>query len=439
MDHKQALTWRKGLILSATFLFSILIATTSCKKKETTLGQNVINNNDLLNSWGVDTFSLETYTFEEDSVISDDPAFGILGNQNDPEFGTVNSEIYTQFQLEQNSPNFGDLAQIQVDSFVLGLEYVGFYGKNDVDLFVEVFEINDANAFADDDYYTFSTHMTTGVDLVETGKNTIRFNTSDITVIGNDTVDAQVRIPLDTNKAWQIINDTQNSPGSFTDDEAFKTYFKGLHIRTVGTPMPGEGGVFYFNMNDPLSKLTMYYKIDGVPHTFDFTINSDERDFNHVDVTNTGTDVQTVLDTPAQGMDQYYAQAFKNRAVVKIPGLSNIPNNAVVHKAVLELPIQYQTGALYPPGSDVSVATWAKAGDNALVNVGVVGSFSSTAKHFEIDVRNYVQNIINGEIENTGLVFSPILFITSADRIIFNGPQTTNKEKPKLRILYTEF
>jgi hypothetical protein len=37
------------------------------------------------------------------------------------------------------------------------------------------------------------------------------------------------------------------------------------------------------------------------------------------------------------------------------------------------------------------------------------------------------------------LVFSPRFFITSGDRIVFNGQNTINKKKPQLIITYTEY
>ena len=66
--------WRKGLVLSATFLFALFLVV-SCKKKDSLLGQNSLDSNELLNSGGIDTFSLNTFSIFEDSVITDNPAF----------------------------------------------------------------------------------------------------------------------------------------------------------------------------------------------------------------------------------------------------------------------------------------------------------------------------------------------------------------------------
>ena len=103
--------WRKGIVLSATFLFSLFLAF-SCKKKVNPLGQNSIDQNEIMNSGGVDTFKLTTFSYLDDSIISDNVPFAILGSYLDPVFGSYKSEIYTQFRLSGLSPDFGDLNTI---------------------------------------------------------------------------------------------------------------------------------------------------------------------------------------------------------------------------------------------------------------------------------------------------------------------------------------
>ena len=171
-----------------------------------------------------------------------------------------------------------------------------------------------------------------------------------ISVVGNDTISPQLRIPLDNSLGDRFIQDAWDTPDIFNDNNEFINYFKGLHIRTILSPLSGDGGVFYFDMNDPSSKITMYYTDgSGDSREFDFVINSECADFNHVDITNS-LNVSTVIADTISGMQEFYAQSFKSRAVIQIPGLDNIPANAVIHKANLTLPIQYQTASIYDPG-----------------------------------------------------------------------------------------
>jgi hypothetical protein len=146
-----------------------------------------------------------------------------------------------------------------------------------------------------------------------------------------------------------------------------------------------------------------------------------------------------VISDTVSGQKEFYAQAFKSRAVVQIPGISNIPKKSIIHKAELYLPVQYQTGTKYAPGFDISVATRPKDDPNGLLSVGVLGTYSDFGKYYKVDLQNYLQTVVSGLAPNNELIFSPRFFITSADRIIFNGPNTTNKVKPKLVITYTEY
>lgn len=394
-----------------------------------------MNPEDLLNSAQVDTFTLNTFSIAEDSLISDNPAYAVLGSYNDPKFGTVNANFYTQLRLSGLNPNFGDVSTITIDSVMLGLEYAGFYGEFSSQK-VEVYEMTEAINI-DSVYYSFSTKTTTSADLVEPGNGTFTPDPDGITVIGADTVDTQLRIKLKNALGTQLINEAASGGTNFTSNENFLSYFKGLHVRVNNaSQLPGKGGVFYFNLNDPLSKMTVYYTQDGSQKTFDFLINSECADFNHVDIDNTGKPVQNVIDNPSSGQVEYYTQAFKSRAVVKMAGLKNLPTNAIIHKAELILPIQYQTGAKYLPPNELSVSAMI---NGKLSGIGVFGLYDYAFKHYTVDVRNYMQALVSGQISTDELILSPRLFITSAERVIFSGPYSTNKKKPKLVVTYTKF
>lgn len=435
MINNQNITWRKVFVLSATFLLALLVGI-SCKKKDNNLGLNTLDQNELLNSASVDTFSLVTFTIEDDSVITKDPAYAVLGNYNDPKFGTMEAGFYTQLRLSGVNPNFGG-NPITVDSIVLGLEYSGYYGDFSP-LELEVVEITESLS-SDSTYYAFSTLNVNSTNLIEPGYETVTPDPDGVTVIGQDTVDTQLRIRLKNSLASTLINEALTG-SSFASNDAFLTYFKGLRVRTTNGPMPnGKGGVFYFNLNDPLSKMTIYYTQDGTAKKYDFVINTSCVDFNHVEINNAGKPVQTVINDTVSGMNEFYAQAFKSRAIVQIPGLSNLPKKIVVHKAELYLPVQYQTGSKYSPGFDISVASRPESNPNAFASIGVLGTYSEFQKHFKIDLRAYIQGVATGLAPNNELILSPRFFITSAERIIFNGPNTTNKKKPQLIITYTEY
>jgi len=428
--------WRRGWFLSATFLLVVLLSI-GCKKKNRQLGTDVLDDNDLITSGVVDTFSIYTSSYRTDSVQSSNRFFGILGSCNDPEFGTVNSEIYTQFRLINTSPIF-DIANITMDSVVLSLKYSGMYGSRG-DQTIEVYEIDEVMSDTTT-YYPFSTLPEKGNNLVVPGTETIFLDPNTVTFEDTIQVDPQLKIYLDTNLAWQLFNEATNNPATFANSDDFVQYFKGLKIKTVNGPQaPGEGGLFYFDLNDADSKLRIHYKVNGEARVYDLVINSNCADFNHIDFVE-NPQVTSVIQNPAFGQFEYYAQSYRSRAVVKIPGLSSIPPNAIVHTATLELPSQYQTGQPFEPGTEISVALFSSSTDSTLISDGsTLGLYNAGTKTFTINMRNYVQRIVSGELENTGFVVSPLLFSNTMDRIVFNGPETDKKLKPTFKITFSEF
>ena len=427
-----------------TTSFSLLIAlllitcATSCKKKDSALGKDILDDDTYLYGTTTDTFDILSYTIEEDSIITDNAANVILGSYTDPTFGKFNASFYTQIRLAGIDPNFGDPSTIIIDSFVLALKYVGYYGDLKPQTF-EVYELNE-DINVDSAYYAFTTKTTKPSNLVPLGLGTITPDPINKTIVGGDSLNPQLRIPLDTNLAKALITEATSGSATFSSNEAFLSYFKGIKIQTNnGTQASGNGGIFYFNLSDPASKMTIYFHQAGLSKTFDLLINSSCADFTHIDKDYTGTPIDQILQDSTLGNNAFYAQAFNLRAIVKIPGLSALSKNKIIHRAELHLPIQFQSFYRYKPGVNISVATRIKESETAYTSLGVLGTLDDFNKEFKIDLKQYVQAILNQDIENTGLILSPRYFINSSERIIFNGKNTNNKFAPRLVVTYTTY
>lgn len=423
----------------SSFAILCLVLLISCNKNKHEIGKPAIDQDLLLNGITTDTFDLITYTISEDSAITDNAPNVLLGSYIDPKFGKVDASFYTEFRLKSLNPNFGDIGTIVVDSCVLALQYVGYYGDLSSQTF-EVYELSDSLSM-DSVYYDFTTKPTKPGNLVPAGQGLITPKPLSNTVVDGDTLAPQLRIPIDTNFAKSLLQESTSGNGTFASNSHFQNFFKGfkLNVNNPGQTI-GQGGIFYFNINNnAASKLTIYYTQNGVKKSFDMVMNSYCSDFVHIETDNTGTPLEMVLQDSTKGLTIFYAQAFRQRAVIKIPGLNALPKNVIVHRADLSLPVQFQNGYRYKPGSTVSVAARLKQSDVKLTSLSVLGSFVDSKKEFSIDLRNYAQAIIANNIDNTGVVVSPVYFRNSAERIVFNGPNTTNKKKPKLILTYTTY
>jgi len=433
-----------SLIILLGFFF-----VTSCKKKTSMIGSNSIDGSELLYGNVVDTFSLSTYTEFEDSVITSTSSTGLLGSYNDPKFGEVNASFFTQFRLPSTNPNFGDINAITIDSFVLGLKYEGAYGSFEPQTF-EVHELSDTldlNTY----YYSFSDKTVASTNLIDPNKATL--TPSPVNKIYIDTVahDSQLRLFLDTNFARNLMLEANSGGTSFSSNDEFVKYFKGLKVSANNSFSSGQGAVLYFALNDASSKLTIYYKQDGINKTFNFLINSSSAKFSQVTIENSGKPVSDVVSNHALGQTNFYAQALKSRAVIDIPGIKNLPKNIVIHEATLTLPVQYELNELYTAGSNVSIATNLEKA-SSLYNIGT-GVLDETKLEYTLDVKSFVQSILTDErypvtidntnenllIEGTKLYVYPRYFNSTLNRIVFNGSNTITGNKPKLVIKYTEF
>lgn len=430
--------WRKVKILSATF-FCLLFLVISCKKDKNPLGENALPDGSSLSSDGVDTFSVRTYSITEDSTITKNPQFNLLGIYNDPELGKVEANFYTQFSLSGFSPDFGNLDDVIIDSMILAFRYGGggYYGTPEEQLF-EVYEL-DQKLSEDSTYYYFSTANVKPNNLVPTGNNEglIKPTPNDESIVNGISTNPQLRIPINPDFAKEMMQIASES----SSNEEFREKFNGLHVK-VNTPTPavGKGSILSLASANPASKLTVYFRQnDTVKNNFDFLITNQLIDFNHLEFDQTGSNLERVLEDTVLGQETFYAQGHKVRAKIEFPSLKDIPESAVLHSATLELPVNYFVGSDFYPSQTVTVAAKLFEGDDRRYLISENINYNLQRRAYIIDLIPYIQGIISGEHVNDGIVVSPRLFNTSIERIIFNGSNTMNKKQPKLNIVYTTF
>lgn len=429
--------WRKMIPFFAAFFFlGFGLTVSSCKKKNNPIGKNLLNADDVLYSDGIDTFSIVTYTELEDSVITKNPEFNMIGSLNDATFGRVDASFYTQLLLSGFSPDFGILADISIDSAVLAFEFGGYYGKEAQQLF-EVYELAD-ELHSDSAYKSTSTVPIFLQNLVPTDNNQglIKPDYNSPAIVGNDTTVPLLRIPIDTVFARNLLTIAESA----TNDQDFLGQFKGLYVKTnSGFFSPNQGGVTYLSPTKKGSKLTVYYtKDDTLNQSFDFVMPSRAIDFNHVEFDHSGSAMEQLLTNPELGQNQFYAQALTSRAKIEFPSLESLPKDAIIHRATLEIPVDYFEGDDFYISSQVVVTSRLFEGDNNKYLISTV-DYNKNRRSYIVDLRNYMQNYLKGEIQNSGLYVSPRRYNTTVERIIFNGPNSTNKKQPKLNIVYTEF
>lgn len=433
--------WRKGLILSATFLLTISIF--SCKKEQSEVGSNINPNS--LNVITTDTFTLKTYSDELDSMTSDETSISLLGGINDPEFGKVDCGIVTQIRLSTEAPDFGNISDITVDSVVLSFVYSGikFYGNLDA-LSFEVYEITDELIRDDQEYYTFTPVNTTGGNLIVPGEeNIIPKPITDVTV-GEDTLKPQLRLKLNPSFGDYLLANVS----SMNTNENFVSFFKGFYIKVSGTSSlnSGKGGVLYFALEDVLSNMVLYYHNSTENNLkFTFNINSRCARFNKIDYDRTSTAVESILNNPELGQQKFYMQGSSIRAMVEVPYLMDLVKDKkrIINKAELYLVVQDFQQDVFNPSTSLFISKPSSKYVSDFTKDYPTFSFvnyNESEKHFRFLITQEVQAILNGEKENNGFRFYPPSFFgSSIERIIFSGGDSEFKNKTRLVITYTEY
>jgi len=452
----EIISKRKVVQLSATFLVITLLFA-SCKKEESTIGDSLQGEG--LNVVTSDTFSLITYSDELDSMESDETSVALLGAYNDPVFGQVDCGIVSQIRLSSQDPDFGELSDIVVDSVVLGLAYtaIKFYGNLD-DLTVEVYEVTEDLVRDDQVYHTFKTPANTGTNLVLSGTEVITPDPIGQQIVGDDTLSAHLRINLDPLSIGDALANLNDNNGMATDEE-FVNAFKGLYVKANTSALAnGQGGVFYFSMENSLSNLTLYFHLlsePGTPKEYVFNINNDAARYNQITYDRTGTVVESHLADPSSESEAFYTQSGAIWAVIEFPYLKDLyldstgnKDPKIINRAELILPIQDFTSDSFDPAANLFIArilddkTSDFTLDYSLTSVlqGNTVTYDQANKEYRFIMTREIQAILNGERENSGFrVYTPSFFASSVERVVFNGTNSNLKDKPRLEITYTDY
>lgn len=435
--------WRKAILLSACFVLTLSVLP-GCKKTSSPYGSEALSVEDLLASGGKDTFQLKTTSVLFDTLNTDNQIFGTVGAMHDPKFGIVNASVYTQFTISGAINMDASPAPI-IDSVVLSLNYGGYYGKLDPQTF-EVYELTDTLSVTSD-YKRTSTKTTTGIDLVDPASATQTPNTTAKVILATDTateLNPQLRLRLDNAFGQQFLDDMAAGNAAFTSSSNFlsSNYFKGLRINVTNTnPAKGKGAVLYFNLSSAQTKLTFYYKLSGdtIPKEVPLIINGSCADFNHVDIDNSGYHIADVISNPINGQSQFYSQSFNVIPKIEFPSVTKLSDKTLLNNALLYLPVAYHSGDVYYPTQTFSLA-YSEDGGNTFSIVSRA-DYDNNQKGFVFDIRSYVQELLSGKKQNTGLYIFPVqnYYNCTADRVVFNGPLSPYKTRPKLVLKYTEF
>ncbi|MCC6938013.1 MAG: DUF4270 family protein [Flavobacteriales bacterium] len=443
----------KDLVPKGVWALAALLVVTGCRKPEEELGLDLLPGDRLEVS--VDTARIHAFTIADSSIRTNGLSRQLLGTYLDPQFGVVNAGIITQILLPGGT-NIGidtDTSGLVADSLVLAFAFDGFnnaYGNLDPQVF-EAFELSESIT-VDSSYRSDRIPSFVNDDLVATRGGSITPKPTTRPVIGGDSLAPQIRIRLSMALAERFVNAIGTS--NMADNDQFLEFFKGFYVRANPTGLlPNQGGILYFDLIASASKATLYYRDTNadpvVSRTLDLPINSNSARYTVVEhqfdrAIDGG--LQLALADTINMQPTTYIQALAGmRTAIRFPDIMAFGGEGrILAKAELVLPVHGTYYPYYVPPTQLFLFRKDANGADAFLpdqlnGIGAIdGFYRPEERAYRFNITRYIQQLLNGTLENTGVEVIPGSGGVSANRVILSGPGAT--ETPmRLKLTFTDY
>ncbi|MFW5757042.1 MAG: DUF4270 domain-containing protein [Bacteroidota bacterium] len=452
--------FRLKTIFYPLLLISSILIWTSCTTELDTIGQDLIDGQ--LNVDATDTLTIRSITQTEDSVPSSLAQRNLLGFYSDQVFGNTLAGIYTE--AIPASPSFdiaGDLPpeEILIDSVVLSLATVDYFGDPDAKLNINVYELSD----------TIPEGTLYSNNVVEKFNNPINLQSDfdlpmDSIFLGNDTVNKtapHLRIPLSEEFARKFIDDPETTQNLNSNDD-FRGFFKGFYIEALS--VSGMGAMAFLDATQALSNMIIYYKHDGdtVERSFTLPLNTPESrrytHFSNFDYQNVAPEIQAQIENEnAEIADSLlFIQSMANfRVKIEIPFINDFnlqQQEIAINSAKLIIPIDEE---FLDDTLDIASALILLRGeedqdeqenseflsliDQSLGSDYFGGNLDEDKMEYTFNITQHFQRVIDGSIKNTPLFLRISGSVENTGRAVLKGPgRTKPSERMRVEIKYTK-
>ncbi len=236
--------------INAIFLGLTLLLLNACEKEMTPIGLDLLDQSTLLNAHFTDTATITAISVYHDSLETDAMPSNVIGFLNDPIFGGSTATVYTQYALNVNNVQFAENAV--VDSVILTIRLLDAYGDTLTPIPINVYEITQ-DLQKDVPYYETTAFEKKTENLVENPSAGVLAKPKTYVMLDTSKVDPHLRIKL-KNSFGEYFVENQSY---LTDNETFKSFFKGLAIECTGNSS-GVGALLNCNFVTSISGITIY-------------------------------------------------------------------------------------------------------------------------------------------------------------------------------------
>lgn len=430
----------------------------------TLIGGNVLEGDEFNIEFTEDIEILASTVYAEpvltyDTIINLQLTDYLLGQIDDPIFGSYKSSVYVEFDINGGiKPNFEGQT---LDSAIIILPFDGLntYGAALGESFdIQLSELSTrfeggTNHFSDEEISTMGILETVTVipsmDSVVVGT----LNSTDI-----DTIFPQVRIPVPMALAQRIFTNTDSI--NFNSSNDFQNFFPGLELKPVG----GSNGMFGLQLRASGRVARMeFFSHDTIQKSYSFPVGSFTTKFSTFEHDPTGSTLQDFVEQGKSGGDSLlFVQSLEGTNIqLEFTNLEDL-QDIVVNKAELFFEADSLPGddfELYPLTEQMIINEVTEEGETELIEdlIILIGRYGSTDglsifggspdedRVYRMNISGHFQRMIDGEATN-------ILRITplnggddltglnrgnKASRTVIKGPGRTTG-RMKLVLNYTK-
>ncbi len=411
----------------AGFFLIVFLFLISCKRKDN-VGNGLVPDANNSSIFSTDTLTLITRTLAEDSLVSSELSYNVLGTSNNNIFDQSRAGVSAQYYLPRDNFSFGPATKF--DSAVLYISFLAPDGSEGNRSFGDIsspqrFTIHELSEALETNR-TYYTNSNISYDALSIGSwyGKLNMNDSIPIVKGSESTKIPPCLHFKLDPVW-AKNKLFNAPASaFSTNADFLNYFKGLSVISEAALPGGSGGFVYVNLkaknrfNIPVGSALVVYYDDSL--SVSFTVENSSRRVNTYvhEITHASVPRTYAYTGSLSNQDTCFIQAMgRYKMKIEIPYLYELAkkyNNIAINSAELIVkPYASQLSTEYyaPPGLRLLQPNETTGRNDFIkdifysgatpINPFYGGNYNSAANEYKFNFTLHAQQLFN-EYKATG-------------------------------------
>ncbi len=428
----------------------VLLGFSACTKQDGNIIIDGQSNNNQLDIFRADTFTLLTKTIREDSLPGNGINYSLLGEMNDPILGKSKASLFAKMMILEPENNFPN--SIEPDSAILYIPMVdglNFYGNPLTKQRIQVFPLSEtitsSKVYYQHQNIAYNQQISSNYfgPMYQQKFDSIGYRKEKMGLKPG------IMIKLSDEFARSLM---QMPSEAYQSNDGLAKHFKGIAIIPENDElMPGEGGYAVFDLANVISlayraKIMLYYNDTS---TFVFGFEGKGSIVNQGKVGPYPQMINDQLSNPNKNFETTYVQALSGiKTEIQIPYLLNLIDNGNV--GINKAEILFYTNNISsvnqfaPPRLNLYQPLNTKSRRNRLIDDATMspasfgGIYDETRKCYRFTVTRHIQNILNDQHFKSLNTNLGLFLAMPSDNPVIGARAGIDHSKTKLIITYTK-